>query len=883
MSDGLSIPLHLAVHLVGLAAVVGLFSYAVRHRRAIGPAWLGLGLGALILAAQYLATGLVLTDGASWPVYARAVAYAGIAVGVAGQASVTGSAPVVVAIAPVSVHVAAGIAGLLAATSSLRGMARRGGLLALGIAAWATHDMLVRSRPEAAGWIAVIGSALVLWWVGTASSTSVRARLLSVITALVAFAVVVVAASTGTLFADQFRADAVQQLRAPVAALADDLETDWPREVDAAMRTTPLLLETIEAVGRNAVGQREAEVIRRLASVDLVVVLGRDGAVRGASVRGAEAPATWSAILSGTEQVEASTESRQPQVGRALLRAEGLDRASIAVFATAPVLPRSSAGVDERIGILVLARLLDGPELQERGADAAAQLVVLAGNELIESTQSNFAGDVDPIRDAILAGETIVATSDGEYLVAPAEIGFVGVPIRAAGLRSVGVLGDPAGDTARDLYLRSLVALLASLVVGAIASSALARPVRVLTGAVDRVARGELDSRLELDERDDEFGRLAEAFDDMTVALAARQQALQRAATTEADLRGRLQAVTDSMSDGLLATDRDGVVTSANPAAARLLGVPVEELVGTSLAERLRGRSSDDVELADLLDGVGRDEQQRDVQARLDTTDLEVAITTSPLRGSTGSAPIVGSVLVMRDVSREAELARARQDFVTNISHELRTPLTLIMAPVRQLERWRKSDDLAALQTEILNRGTARMHRLERELTEWAQVELDRFAAVTGVADLVEVRKRSVDLVRWQFPDREIRVKIARRLAPIGVSTEALQTILRELTHNAVLFSKHDAKRVDVAFRNHDDGVELSVRDRGIGMSEDTIARAFEPYWQLDPSERREFDGLGIGLTLAQRVAGMAGTTIQLTSRPGRGTTATVLLPRAGD
>ncbi|MFT5222212.1 MAG: signal transduction histidine kinase [Glaciecola sp.] len=879
MSDGLSIPMHLAVHLVGLAAVVGLLVYAISRRDTLGTAWPGVAIGGLLLGIQFAVGGLVLAENMAWPIYLRAAAYAAIAVGVAGSkmGSIT---PVAVAIAPISIHVTAGIAGLLAAVSSQRGLSRSGGLFASGLVAWAASDMLLRARPMLAALVSVLGSVLVLLWTVTAARTSMRARLLAAIAIFVSVAVVLVAASTGTLFSEQDRKEAVDGLQNLAAVLTVDVGRDWPAELTRGISFLAAQPTTIEVFSRAQKDFRGAEAIRRTGGADLVVMLDRQGAPIAGSWRAQQAPATWLPALAGQAEVQATLTSAEPQVGSTLLRGDGLGRTVIATYAAKIVRRSNAAGVDERLGTVVTARLVDVTDLQTRKRNnlGGVDFAVAAGNELILST---LGVDNDAkILDALQAGRDAIQVGGEEYLLGAATVPDIGVvPVVGVTLRQSSVLSTAEAETARSLFQRSVLALLFGLLGGVFASRSIARPLRQLTDVVDRVAAGDLSAPVSSKGRADELGRLADAFGEMTVSLAARQSALQRAAWTEAELRGQLQAVTDSMSDGLLATDRNGRVVACNPAAARLAGSDVADAIGRPLRKVLRGAAGMGARLEDLLVDVKVAGASERLRAKLEPSGLDVSITISALHGPVGSAPVNGLVIVLQDMTAEAELAKARRDFVTNISHELRTPLTLIMAPVRQLEKWRTNEAIAPVHAEILNRGTARMARLERELTEWAQVELGRYANVAGEANLTEVIKRSVGLVRWQYPDRDIRVKVPPHLPVISLSTEALSTILREIVHNAVLFSKHEANPVLVTLKEVDGGVEVIVTDRGIGMSDETMGQAFEPYWQLDASERRDFDGLGIGLTLANAVAVRAGTRVSLVSKLGQGTTATVLLP----
>ncbi len=144
-NSGVVIPLHLAVHVLGLTVAFGLAGYAAVRRGEASVGWLGLLVGGLLLGVSHIATGALLAGDTGWPLYLRAAGYAALAVGAAGR--LVGMAAVV-AVAPPAAHVAAAIAGAAAALATTRGVLGRGRSvlpLAGGLALWAASDLAVRS------------------------------------------------------------------------------------------------------------------------------------------------------------------------------------------------------------------------------------------------------------------------------------------------------------------------------------------------------------------------------------------------------------------------------------------------------------------------------------------------------------------------------------------------------------------------------------------------------------------------------------------------------------------------------------------------------------------------------------------------------------------
>ena len=365
-----------------------------------------------------------------------------------------------------------------------------------------------------------------------------------------------------------------------------------------------------------------------------------------------------------------------------------------------------------------------------------------------------------------------------------------------------------------------------------------------------------------------------------------------------------MEAVVAGMGDALVAVDARGNITDFNQAAEEMTGVtaaqavgePVDEVVilvnedGGSLGPRLRTPSpSRWGMLATALEQNG--------------TEFPVAVSAGALRGPGNE--LVGQVLVLRDLRREREVERMKTEFLSRVGHELRTPLTGIMGYADFLMRRSVPVERAQVCYEEILVSAKRLLRV---------VEMLEFFASSG-AGRVLLRPEPLDVhqlvesvvVPWSerlAAPSTIASQIADDIPEINGDRRWLALAIDELIDNAVKFSLGGAQvtvTAGVALgrppqepprflgpgasapnANGPGSVrvlEISVMDRGKGMTPEEQATAFGEFVQGDSSDTRQFGGLGLGLSLVQRVVEGHGGTVRCTSLSGRGSTFTIALP----
>jgi signal transduction histidine kinase len=263
---------------------------------------------------------------------------------------------------------------------------------------------------------------------------------------------------------------------------------------------------------------------------------------------------------------------------------------------------------------------------------------------------------------------------------------------------------------------------------------------------------------------------------------------------------------------------------------------------------------------------------------------IPTATTAAPVRDEAGA--VLGRVLVLRDVTRETEIERMKTEFLSNVSHELRTPLTPIKGYAEVLARRDVGPDATQRFAAQILESTERLERIVGMIVDFAALDSGRMRPQLAAVHVADVVGETVARWRAREPERTLTRRVARDLPPVLVDGAMLQRCLDELVDNAVKFSPGgEPVRISaVEVEPGPDGirrVDLSVRDRGVGIETDT-ASVFGDFFQADASETRHFGGLGLGLALVRRIVDAFGADATVESAPGEGSTFHLLL-RAAD
>jgi len=238
----------------------------------------------------------------------------------------------------------------------------------------------------------------------------------------------------------------------------------------------------------------------------------------------------------------------------------------------------------------------------------------------------------------------------------------------------------------------------------------------------------------------------------------------------------------------------------------------------------------------------------------------------------------------LRQAKNQAEGAnRAKSEFLANMSHELRTPLNAIIG-FAEIMRDRLLGSIgnpryAEYADDIHTSGT-HLLGIINDILDLSKVEAGRLELTEELIDLHVIVKSTVALLRDRAAagGLEVKTELAGPRLMVRGDERKLKQIVTNLLSNAVKFTPVGGEVV-IAARIDERRVVLDVRDTGIGIAPEHVARALSPFGQVDSRLSRRYEGTGLGLPLARALAELHGGTLTLDSAPGRGTTVRVTLP----
>lgn len=442
-----------------------------------------------------------------------------------------------------------------------------------------------------------------------------------------------------------------------------------------------------------------------------------------------------------------------------------------------------------------------------------------------------------------------------------------------------------AYDQIRDTEIRSreraqlLAGLLgltgmAVLLIGFVTAHSFARrfgdPIEQLSSVADQIGRGDFNISLpaspiaELSSLILRFGLMAQALHDF------------KQTNVEALVNGqqRLQALLDSIDDGLLIIDRQGRLEHANPVAQRQLAWESEHL-GSTLGQAL-GYPELDEAARQVLDDKPLSGPPEDLVIEADGERRLLSWRMSPVNHHDGR--ISGAVMVLHDVTDQRTFERVRNEFVLRASHELRTPVTgmqmafsLLRERTHYPENSREADLFSTVYEEMQRLVTLINDLLNFSRYQSGQQKLERVPCEP--AELLEQARQRFQPTAAQN-DIDIKLELQTPLPSLLLDRQQMERMLDNLLSNALRHTP-DGGEIRLLARHHGERVILSVEDNGEGIPYSQQARIFEPFVQIG----RRRGGAGLGLALCKEIAQLHGGRIGVHSRIGHGTIFYIALP----
>lgn len=402
--------------------------------------------------------------------------------------------------------------------------------------------------------------------------------------------------------------------------------------------------------------------------------------------------------------------------------------------------------------------------------------------------------------------------------------------------------------------------------------------------------------------------------EEMTILYKIIQQASKAVTSLQGVVRTeqeKVNAMVESMEDGVVMTDADYRILVINPAAKRVIGL----------------EQKSDITIFDFIDNLGG---KMDIRGRLEeSVKLKKTFVSErfeirekfyqsfvfPVKTLSvlNKDDVLGGVVIFHDVTREVELERVRDDFTSMIVHELRTPLSGIQKASELLKLPKKSSISSKQYVDIIYQNSSSMLDLVNDILDAAKLQAGKFEINRELASIKEVIENRIDFFNLSAADKKISLTMSigedvPKNVPLDI--QRIKQVLNNLISNALKFTSEGGSISLIAFL-HESGASVNteiqksgvplpeslpeeqftalpqslivaVVDTGIGISEKNIKVLFNKFKQIDTKMAvPNIKGTGLGLAIARGIMNEHGGIVDVVSKVDTGSVFYFTLPLA--
>lgn len=361
-----------------------------------------------------------------------------------------------------------------------------------------------------------------------------------------------------------------------------------------------------------------------------------------------------------------------------------------------------------------------------------------------------------------------------------------------------------------------------------------------------------------------------------------------------------VKLLTNSLSDGVIILDQNGVIHSVNPTAEKLLGQVSDNILELDYKSVLKLKNNDGSAVEPDQEPVALALQTKTAsnkELRLVTSDSETYIDMSVSSiANPETKNLYGAIIVLRDINKKKEEDSARSEFISTASHEMRTPVAAIEGFIELAlnEKVSTIDANARKYLEKAKSSAQHLGRLFQDLLASAKAEDGRISSKPETIELGKLLEQQAEVSRMTAQQKGLGLefiistndntgkhKPAVLLKPLYYTyadPDRIREVATNLIDNAIKYTT--TGKITIGLTGNDEVVQFFIQDTGVGIAEEDVNKLFHKFYRIDNSDTRTTGGTGLGLFICKKIIDLYHGRIWIESEKGKGTTFFVNLPR---
>ncbi len=383
----------------------------------------------------------------------------------------------------------------------------------------------------------------------------------------------------------------------------------------------------------------------------------------------------------------------------------------------------------------------------------------------------------------------------------------------------------------------------------------------------------------------DEAIYLANFLKELIEKQKQHERVLEESKTRTEQEKAKAEAILQSIGDGVFAVDLNYKVMLMNSVAEQLSGFSFGEARGKyykDIFQFVQEKNPDSpyplfVEEV-VRTGTIKKLANHTILVKRDQTKLPISDSAAPILDNKGN--VFGCIVVVRDASREREIERSKDEFISIAAHQLRTPLGSMRWIIEMVLKYPETPQKVRDKIELINKSNNRMTILVNDLLNVSRIDQGKVQNEPQLTDISEVIKAAAAEIDAEAQEKKIAIdlRLNNTIPKIMIDPKRFRDVVQNLLSNAVKYNRVGGKAVIVAMlvANY---IRISVSDDGIGIPKEDQERVFSKFYRAANAAESDTTGSGLGLFLVKSYVEEWGGAVRFQSIEGKGTTFYLELP----
>lgn len=378
------------------------------------------------------------------------------------------------------------------------------------------------------------------------------------------------------------------------------------------------------------------------------------------------------------------------------------------------------------------------------------------------------------------------------------------------------------------------------------------RELRILQEGVKNISTGNFGYKIEGQDVSSEVRELFNAFNDMSAKLHIYEEQNIEQLTLE---RNKLESILMSIANGVVVCDDDDKVVLVNNHAQKLLEVDDKQILNTQIQQYIdtSGNYCFKDKIEQFKDTPLEIIEKKPIEFNITVDEKVIKSIISPMFSR--SKDYVGYIIVLIDMTKEAEMEQMRAGFISNVSHELRTPVTVLRSYIDTLYNYGNEFDYETQKEFIgtINQEIIRLNRMVNDILDFSRLEAnaDMEKEQNNLSTLVD---ECVGQVGVLLKDHNLKINIEKRaeLPEFMFNYDAIERALTNYLSNAIKYSPENGTiTVGIDLDKEKNQAIVTVTDQGCGISEENQKKVFNRFYRVE-NNTHTIKGTGLGLNLVK-------------------------------